>query len=116
MPTMKTAEQRAAENRRYIARQHEAGIVKISVAVPSNRIPELTEIALAWRRIAKLLIESDQPSADQILQIHAVSRTLGVPLPVEAFESRVAAANWLLTHERMLEKSRALQARAGRNP
>ena len=34
---------------------------------PAEHIPELRPILLNWRRDAKLLLESDLPSADQIL-------------------------------------------------
>ena len=40
---------------------------------------------LEWHRDAKLQLESDQPSADQILQIHGVCRVLPIKLPIDAF-------------------------------
>lgn len=92
-------EQRAAANSRYVRRRASAGIVKITVMVPANRIPELRGITLEWRREAKMLLCSDQPSADQILQIHTVCRDLGVQLPLEAFTTRATAESWLLAHQ-----------------
>jgi len=92
-------EQRAAANSRYVGRRISAGIVKITVMVPADRIPELRGITLEWRRKAKMLLHSDQPSADQILQIHAVCRDLGVQLPLEAFTTRATAESWLLAHQ-----------------
>ena len=95
-------EQRAAENQAFYERRREIGVVKVSVMVPADRVSELRAISLAWRAEAKLLLESDRPSADQILQIHAVCRTLGIELPIQAFETRASAAYWLLAHESKL--------------
>ena len=99
MTSPRPKEQRAAANSRYVGRRTSAGIVKITVMVPADRIPELRGITLEWRRKAKMLLCSDQPSADQILQIHAVCRDLGVQLPFEAFATRATAESWLLAHQ-----------------
>ena len=56
--------------------------MRITVMVPAERIPFLKALTLEWRREAKILLEQDMPTADQILQIHAVCRTLDIPLPV----------------------------------
>ena len=99
---LKPPSQRAEENARYRALQNAVGIAKVTVMVPADRVPELRAIALHWRQDSKQLLESDRPSADQILQIHAVSRTLDIRLPVHAFETRSSAALWLLAHEKAL--------------
>lgn len=93
------AEQRQAENERYRGRQAAAGIVRITVMVPADRITHLKALTLQWRQEAKLLLEIDLPSADQILQIHAVCRTLGLDLPEHAFATRGNAQEWLLAHQ-----------------
>lgn len=95
-------EQRAAENQAFYERRQEIGVVKVSVMVPADRVSELRAIGLAWRAEAKLLLEADRPSADQILQIHAICRTLGIELPIQAFETRASAAYWLLALESKL--------------
>jgi hypothetical protein len=100
------AEKRSVDNELYRRRTEAAGIVAISVRVPSVRVTELKAIALEWRREAKLLLQSDRPSADQILQIHAVCDTLDMPVPPEAFETRATAAAWLHAHERKLGRRR----------
>ena len=92
-------DQRVAANSRYVRRRASAGIVKITVMVPADRIPELRGITLEWRRKAKMLLHSDQPSSDQILQIHAVCRDLRMQLPLEAFATRATAESWLLAHQ-----------------
>ena len=97
---------RAVENERYRRRTAAAGIVAISVRVPAVRVPELKAVALEWRREAKLLLESDLPCADQILQIHAVCHALDQSVPPEAFETRATAAAWLHAHERKLGQRR----------
>jgi len=109
-------EQRSAENARYHDRRVGAGILKVTVMVPAERIPELRAITLAWRREAKLLLESDLPSADQILQIHAVCRALGLRLPVEAFETRAMADQWLLAHQTRLGALRLQAPRSRPRP
>ena len=81
-------EKRSVDNEIYRRRAAAAGIGMVSVRVPSVRVPELKAVALEWRRVAKLLLESDLPSADQILQIHAVCHALDQPIPPEAFETR----------------------------
>ena len=103
---LRPPEKRSAENELYRRRTAAAGIVAISVRVPSVRVSELKAIALEWRRGAKLLLESDLPSADQILQIHAVCHALDQPIPPEAFETRATAAAWLHAHERKLGQRR----------
>ena len=99
-------EKRSAENELYRRRTAAAGIVAISVRVPAARVPEIKAIAPEWRREAKLLLESDLPSADQILQIHAVCHALDQSVPPEAFETRATAAAWLHAHERKLGQRR----------
>ena len=101
-PAPRSPARRSAENQRFHERELEVGIIKMSVHVPSDRIPDLRAITLAWRAEAKLLLESDRPSADQILQIHGVCRALGLALPVKAFETRASAGYWLLAHESKL--------------
>jgi hypothetical protein len=97
--TARPAEQRERENELYRGRQAAAGIVRISVMVPAERIPFLKALTLEWRREAKVLLEQDMPTADQILQIHAVCRTLDIPLPERAFDTRGDAQDWLLAQE-----------------
>jgi hypothetical protein len=99
MTCARPKEQRAAANSRYVRRRTSAGIVKITVMVPADRIPELRGITLGWRRRAKMLLLSDQPSSDQILQTHAVCRELGIQLTIEAFTMRATAESWLLAHQ-----------------
>ena len=72
-PSPQTPEERAVENARYQT--------------------------LNWRAEAKLLTDADYPTADQILQIHAICRTLDLDLPTAAFRTASAAAHWLLTQE-----------------
>ena len=108
--------QRAVENGRYRDRSAAAGIAKITVLVPADRITDLRAITTAWRQEAKLLLESDRPSADQILQIHSVSRTLGLPLPVKAFDTRATAARWLLAQEPALGPIRPHMPRVRASP
>ncbi len=100
-------EQRTAANERYRESNASIGIAKLTVLVPTNRISELRAITVAWRQQARLLLEADLPSADQILQIHSVSRTLELALPVKAFETRGGAAQWLLAHGPVLGAIRA---------
>jgi len=99
-------ERRSVDNELYQRRAAAAGIVMVSVRVPSVRVPEIKAIALEWRREAKLLLESDLPSADQVLRIHAVCHTLDLTIPPEAFETRATAAAWLHAHERKLGQRR----------
>ena len=91
------------QNERHRDRQAAADIVRVSVMVPVDRVPYLQTLTLAWRREAKLLLDSDLPTVDQILQIHAVCRALRLKLPLEAFESRMAAEQWLIAQEPRLE-------------
>jgi hypothetical protein len=95
----RSPEQRSAENARFRAREAGAGIVRMAVAVPVDRIPHLRALLVEWRREAKMLLESDLPTSDQILQIHAVCRTLRIKLPVEVFETRALAEHWLLANQ-----------------
>jgi len=109
--TPRPPQQRANENARYRAREAGAGIVRMSVTAPIDRIPHLRAITLEWRRDAKMLLESDLPTSDQILQVHAVCRTLFLKLPIEVFETRALAEQWLLAHQpqtgwRILHKPR----------
>jgi hypothetical protein len=99
----RSPEQRAEENERCRDRQAAAGIVHVSVMVPVDRVPYLQALTLAQRRDAKLLLESDLPIADQILQIHTVCRTLRLKPPLEASESRMAAEQWLIAQEPRVE-------------
>ena len=92
-------EQRQAENERYRGRQAAAGIVRITVMVPADKIQHIKALTLQWRQEAKLLLEIDLPTADQILQVHAVCRTLGLDLPEHAFTTRGDAQEWLLAHQ-----------------
>ena len=98
-PSPKTSAQRSAENARYQRRIAAAGIVKVAVHVPAQRVPELRALALNWRAEAKLLREADHATADQILQIHAICRALELDLPVAAFATWSSAAHWLRTQE-----------------
>jgi hypothetical protein len=97
---------RAVENERYRRRSAAAGIVAISVrVVPSVTVPEFKAVALEWRREAKLLLERDLPSADQILR-STPSVMRWTKIPPEAFETRATAAAWLPAHERKLSQRR----------
>ena len=100
------SDQRSVDNELYRRRTAAAGIVVVSIRVPSVRVPEIKAIALEWRREAKLLLESDLPSADQILRIHAVCHALDLRIPPDAFETRATAAEWLRAHERKLGQRR----------
>lgn len=95
---------RAQDNEIYRGRQAAAGIVRITVMVPAERIPYIKALTQEWRREAKMVLEQDVPTADQILQIHAVCRTLSLPLPEGAFASRGDAQAWLLAQEPKLGK------------
>ena len=99
-------EQRSVDNELFRRRAAAAGIVMVSVRVPSVRVAELKAMTLEWRREAKLRLENDLPSADQILQIHAVCHALDLPIPPDAFETRATAAAWLHAHERRLGQRR----------
>ncbi len=101
-PSPKTSAERSAENARYQKRIASIGIVKVTVHVPAERVPEMRMIALNWRAEAKLLIDADYPTADQILQIHAVCRALDLDLPVKAFQTTSSAAHWLLAQENQI--------------
>jgi hypothetical protein len=99
MTSARPKQQRAAPKSRYVGRRTSAGIVKITVMVPADRIPELRGITLEWRRRAKMVLLSDQPSSDRVLQIHAVCRELGIQFPIEAFTTRATAESWLLARQ-----------------
>ena len=88
-------ERREAKNARYHDRRVGAGIAKMSVMGPAERMPELRPILLDWRRDAKPLLVSDLPPGDQILEIHGVCRMLRTKLPIDAFEPPATAEAWL---------------------
>ena len=88
MTSARPKEQRAAANSRNVGRRASAGILKMTVMVPADRIPELRGITLEWRRKANMLLHSDHRASDQILQIHAVCRGLGIQLPLETSTTR----------------------------
>jgi hypothetical protein len=73
--------------------------MRATETVPADRIPELRARMLHWRQKARLPLEFNEPSADQILQIHAVARRLRLALPLNAFETRATPGNWLLAQE-----------------
>ena len=98
-PVPKTSAERSVENARYQKRIAVEGIVKVTVLVPAERVPELRAVAQTWRAEAKLMMNADYPSADQILQIHAICRTMDLDLPVEAFATCSSAARWLLAQQ-----------------
>lgn len=116
MPPPKTPEQRALENRRAAERSADAGLATLTIRVPATRIPELRGIALDWRKQARLLLDSDYPTADQILQIHGVCRTLALEVPARAFDSRASAASWLLAQEPKLARRRVSMPRSSSRP
>ncbi len=91
----KSPEQRAAENERYNDRRAAAGLVKLNVLVPIINLQELDALLVGWRHDAKASLEKDQPSADQILMIHAFCRALRIKLPIGAFATRNTADDWL---------------------
>ncbi len=99
--------QRSAENERYNDRRVAAGLVKQNVLVPMVRLPELDALLVAWRQEAKLVLESDQPSADQILMIHGICRTLRIKLPIAAFATRLTAADWIGEKQKQLGDRKA---------
>jgi hypothetical protein len=68
--------QRQAENESYDKRARTTGLVQLSVVVPVEKVPVLKALAVEWRAEAWAMLETDLPTADQILQIHAVCRTL----------------------------------------
>ena len=111
----KTSAQRAEENARYRARSAAVGIVKVAVHVPAERVSELRVIALNWRAEAKLLMAADYPTADQILQIHAICRVLDLDLPVKAFATCSSAAQWLVARESQVGQ-RSIQMPKVRQP
>jgi hypothetical protein len=86
-------ERREAKNAHYHDRRVGAGIAKMSVMGPAERMPELRPVLLDWRRDAKPLLVSDLPSADQILEIHGVW-TLRTKLPIDPFETPATAEAW----------------------
>jgi hypothetical protein len=106
MAAKKTREQRAAETTRYAQWLKDTGIAAISVAVPVTRVAELRALVAEWRREARMLLEEDRPTADRILQIHAVCWTFGLDLPMGAFETRTTAAVWLARQEPRLGQRR----------
>ena len=58
----------------------------------SRASPDSSRLA----RDAKLLLESDLRSADQVLEILGVCRTLRTKLPIDAFATPATAEAWLL--------------------
>jgi len=95
-------QQREAENASYHDRRVGAGIADMIVMGPAEHIPELPPILLNWRHDATRLLESDLPSADQVLEVHGVCRTLRTKLPIDAFKTRATAQAWLLAqHPRL---------------
>ena len=88
-------QQRAAANARYNHRLTTAGLVKLNVLVPLVNLEELDRLLVTWRQEAKKTLESDLPTADQILLVHATCRALRMRLPVLAFATRLAADEWL---------------------
>jgi hypothetical protein len=89
------ARQRATENARYNDRRVAAGLVKLNVLVPVDRISELDVLLVEWRHKARALLNTDLPSAEQILTIHAMCRARRLKLPPGAFATRFAAEAWL---------------------
>ena len=85
------AERREAKKVRYREQRVGACIAKMIVIGPAEHVPELCPILPNWRRDAKLLLESDVPSAGQILQIDGVCRILRIKLPVNALEAPAIA-------------------------
>ena len=88
-------QQRAAANARYNHRITTAGLVKLNVLVPLVNLEELDRLLVIWRQEAKKTLESDLPTADQILLVQATCRALRIRLPVLAFATRLAADEWL---------------------
>ena len=98
-------QQREAANASCHGRRVGAGIADMIVMGPAEHIRELPPILLNWRRDATLLLESDLPSADQVLEVHGVCRTLRTKLPIDAFETPTAEA-WLPAHNPRLDARR----------
>ena len=98
-------QQREAENASYHDRRVGAGIADMIVMGPAEHIPKLPPILLNWRHDATLLLESDLPSADQILEIHGVW-TLRTKLPIDAFETPATAEAWLPAQNPRLDARR----------
>ena len=90
----RSPEQRAAENERYNDRRAPAGLVKL-LLVPVVRLQELDALLVGWRHGAKASLKKGQPTADQILMIHAVCRALRIKLPIGAFATRYTVDDWL---------------------
>lgn len=95
--------QRAAENARYNRRRVSAGVAKLNVLVPLVRLRELDALLVQWRAEARRQLVSDQPSADQILLIHSICRSLHLRLPVSAFATRDTAEAWIQERQPRLE-------------
>ena len=98
----KSPEQRVAENERYNDRRAAAGLVKLHVLVPIVRSQELDALLVGWRHGAKASFEKGQPTADQILMIHAVCRALRIKLSIGAFATHYTADDWLRDRQRRL--------------
>ena len=99
-------ERREAKNAHYHDRRVGAGIAKMSVMRPAERIPEPRPILLGWRRDAKLPLESDPPSADQSRRLYGGCGTLRAKLPIDAFETLATAEAWLLAQHPRLDARR----------
>lgn len=96
-----------------------AGIVKTFVMVPVGRrsCAEAVHPTLAQQKVSDSAQRSGHhpglaaggeavarvgPAVGrQILQIHSVGRTLGLPLPVKAFQTRASAAEWRLLRAKL---------------
>ena len=115
-PTPKTSEQSYVEDTRFHKQHAAVGIMKVAVYVPAGRIPELRELALRWRAEAKQLVEGDYPTADQILQIHAICRALEIELPLDAFATISSAAKWLRDQESKLGERQIQRPRVRQPP
>lgn len=98
----RSPERRVIANKRYTDGLAQAGAVKVNVLVPSDKVVQIRKITSAWRAEAKLHLPADRPSAEQILLIHSVCWALQKPPPIQAFETRALAAEWLAKHEKEL--------------
>ena len=102
----RTPSQRAAENAHYNRRRASVGLAKLNVLVPLARLRELDALLLRWREEARTQLNSDQPSADQILVIHGICRQLQIRLPEAAFVTRLSAEAWLREQQSRLKGQR----------
>jgi hypothetical protein len=95
--------QRAAENAGYNRRRASAGLAKVTVLVPLVRLGELDALLVQWREEARAQLNSDQPSADEILLIHGICRVRRLKLPVSAFATRHTAEAWIQEQQLRLD-------------